>query len=200
MRRMAIALMMVGSILLPAGGAFAEYDVGGRWLLEGTGYAEKDILRVELEDEGYLDIDTETKDGVQYLTGYDVKVTLDASKMGINAWEYANTVTLQTPVKIPELDPTTDDFDGPFELPPVSVDGMTYQVTLKSITSGTIAIYGDLNVDTVGTVEINSESAIWKEGTEKPDIPDMRSGCNAGMASVFLLTLIPLAGLYRRKS
>lgn len=196
MRRTATVLMVIGALLLMAGAAFAEYDISGRWLLEGTGYAEKGGLRVSLEDEGYLDINTETTDGVQYLTGYDVKVTLDASKLGINAWEYKNSVTLQTPVKIPELDPTTNE---PFELPAVTVDGMTYQITFTTTESGTIKIYGDLDVDTVGTVEINSESAIWKEGTEKPDIPDMSSGCNAGMSLGVLLTLLPLVGLYRRK-
>jgi hypothetical protein len=157
--------------------AFADYDVGGSWLLEGGGYAQKSILRVELTDDGVLDIQTQVEDGVRYVLGYSVNLWLNASKLGINAWKYSKTVSLQIPVPIPELDPTLND---PFELPPVTVDKLTYAVAFTTTTSGTVNIYGKLDIDVVGEVEINSASAIWKEGTEKPDIPDVASGCNAG--------------------
>lgn len=195
MRRILMVMLTLMLVLGASGPLFAEYDISGRWLLEGGGYAEKGVLRVELEDEGHLDVHTSTESGDQYLTGYTVKVTLDASKLGINAWEYSDTVTLPRPVRIPELDPTTNE---PFELPAVTVDGLTYKVTFTSTTSGTVEIYGSLDMDVVGTVNIDSMSAIWKEGTEKPDIEDMSSGCNAGFSVVGLLALFSLAGLKRR--
>ena len=176
---------------LTVGIAFAEYDydISGRWLLEGGGYAEKGVVRAQLTVEGDVVIQTKTENEVQYLTGYTVWARLDASRLNIKAWDYSDTVVFDSPIEIPELRPTTNQ---PFELPPVRIDDLTYQVTFTSTTSGTIEIYGDLNVDYVGTVEVNSESAIWKEGTARPDIPDESSGCNAGVgfSSMALLALL----------
>jgi hypothetical protein len=163
--------------------AFADYDISGKWLLDGGGYAEKGILRVKLTDEGYLDIRTEMVDEVRYVLGYSVLFRLNASRLGINAWEYKKTVDLQYPVPLPDVRPTVND---PFELPPVTVDGLTYGVVFTSITSGTVDIYGSLDVDFVGMVGIDSTSFIWKEGTEKPDISDKSSGCSLGMAWMIL--------------
>jgi hypothetical protein len=176
--------------------AFADYDITGRWLLEGGGHAEKGVLRVELTDEGYLDIRTETVNGVRCILGYSVLFRLNASKLNINAWEYKKTVDLEYPVPLPSLHPTANE---PFELLPVTVDNLTYKVVFTSITSGTVDIYGDLNVDYVGAVGIDSTSVIWKEGTQKPDISDKSSGCNAGMAGMawMILALAPLKGFSR---
>jgi hypothetical protein len=176
--------------------AFADYDVGGRWLLEGGGFAQKGVLRVELTDEGVLDIQTQVEDGVRYVLGYSVGLWLDASKFGINAWKYSKTVNLQTPIPIPDLDPTLND---PFELPPVTVEKMTYKVVFTSTTSGTVKIYGNLDIDVVGEVEIDSASAIWREGMEKPDIPDMTSGCSTGIAWMALaLGVLPAMSKMRK--
>jgi hypothetical protein len=194
--RRGTALIAVVILFLSSKMAFADYDVGGRWLLEGGGFAQKDILRVELTDEGVLDIQTQVEDGVRYVLGYSVDLWLDASKLGINAWEYSKTVSLQPPIPIPELDPTLND---PFELPPVTVEKMTYKVAFTSTTSGTVYIYGNLDIDVVGEVEIDSASAIWKEGTEKPDIPEMTSGCNTGIAWMALaLGVLPAMSKMRK--
>lgn len=168
--------VLAAGLFLPAGSASA-YDIGGTWLLKGGGYAEKGILRTELEDSGSLEVLTKTDSGDQTLLGYNVQVELNASKLGINAWDYNKTVTLRTPIPIPGADPT---LNSPFELPAVTVDEMTYQVTFTSTTSGTVKIYGNLDLDVIGRVKINSESAIWKEGTTPPHIEDKTSGCNAG--------------------
>jgi hypothetical protein len=162
--------------------------------LEGTGYARKDFVRVELTDDGYLDIQTGMVDDVRHVLGYSVLFRLNASKLGINAWEYTKTVTLEYPVPLPELHPTVN---KPFKLPPVTVDDLTYGVVFTSITSGTVDISGKLDVDVVGAVGIDSASAIWKEGTEKPDIPDKSSGCNAGMAG--MIWMIPGLRLLKLK-
>jgi Synergist-CTERM protein sorting domain-containing protein len=187
---------MIAVLFLFSKMAFADYDVAGRWLLEGGGFAQKDFLRVKLTDEGVLDIQTQVKNEVLYVSEYSVNLRLDASRLGINAWKYSENVRLQNPIRIPDLDPTLND---PFKLPRVTVDKMTYEVVFTSTTSGTVNIYGKLDVDVVGEVEIDSVSAIWKEGTKKPDIPDMTSGCSAGIAWTALALGVPLALSKTRK-
>ena len=63
MRKTFIRLLLVTMLLSLASVAFAAYDMTGRWLIEGGGYAKKDILRVELSDEGTLDILSKTENG-----------------------------------------------------------------------------------------------------------------------------------------
>lgn len=196
MRKTLMGILLVAVFLSLVGAAFGAYDISGRWLIEGAGYAEKGILRVELRDEGTLDIHTKTENGVQYITGYTLKIRLNASKLGINAWENTDTATMTVPIPVPELNPT---LNQPFELPAVTINRMTYKVTFTSTTSGKVKIYGFIDIDVVGTVEINSDSAIWKQGTTKPDIDDKSSGCNAGISLLTLLLGAPLITLARRK-
>ena len=131
MRKTFIRLLLVTMLLSLASVAFAAYDMTGRWLIEGGGYAEKGIVRVELKDEGTLDINTTTKNGVQYITGYTLKIRLNASKLGINAWENNSTITFQNPIPVPSLNPTLNE---PFDLPAVTVDRMTYKVRFPMVT------------------------------------------------------------------
>lgn len=197
MRKTFIRLLLVTMLLSLASVAFAAYDMTGRWLIEGGGYAKKDILRVELSDEGTLDILSKTENGTQYITGYTLNIRLDASKLGIKAWNNTDTATFQVPVPMPEFNPTVN---KPFELPAVTVDRMHYQVTFTSINSGTVKIYGFMDVDTAGTIEIDSLSAVWKQGTPKPNIDDKSSGCNTAGLSLFTVLLgTPLMVLMRRK-
>ena len=136
-------------LLLAEKTAYADYDISGRWLLEGGGFAEKSALRVELTDEGFLDIQTQIEGDVRYVLGYSVGLWLNASKIGVNAWEYHKKVDLEFPIPMPSLDPTMSE---PFELPPVTVDRLTYEVTFTSLLSGTVKIYGHLDIDVVGDV------------------------------------------------
>ena len=94
-------------------------------------------------------------------------------------------------------------FDLLFYLPPVKTkEGLTYKVMLTSVTSGKVDIYGTIDLDVIGRTEIQSTSAIWKEGTERPGIEDVQSGCGIGpgLGAMFLLVplLLPLAR--RRRS
>ena len=41
----------------------------------------------------------------------------------------------------------------------------------KAVTSGKVDIYGTIDLDIIGRTRIRSNSAIWKEGTEKPGKP-----------------------------
>ncbi|MDR2174931.1 MAG: hypothetical protein LBO82_03225 [Synergistaceae bacterium] len=195
--RKKMVLTAAAVLFLFAETAFAAYDISGKWLLEGGGYAKKDVLRVELTDEGALDIRTRVENGVRYVSGYSVNLRLDASRLGINAWKYEKVVELSPSVPIPDLDPTLND---PFKLPPVTVDKLTYEVTFTSIHAGTVKIHGNLDVDVVGEIDIDSDSAIWKEGTEKPDIPDTTSGCNSGIAGMTLILGTALILVFSRTS
>jgi hypothetical protein len=194
MRRFWILGIVV--LLATSGTAFAEYDISGWWLLEGSGYAEKSFVRAELTDSGTLDIKTHVENGVRYVLGYTLDLRLDASRFNINAWKHSKVVLLDTPVPLPELNPTTNE---PFELPLITVDGLTYEVTFTTATSGTVKIYGYIDIDVVGNVNINSISAIWKSGTQKPDISDMSSGCNGGISWMTWL-LPPLLMTLRKKA
>lgn len=197
MRKILMGFLAAGILFSLRGNAFAGFDMTGKWLLEGGGYAEKGILRVELKVDGYMDLLTKTEGDTRYVTGYLLKAKLNASKLGINAWDYSDNVTLKTPIPVPDLEPT---LNKPFELPAVTVDGLTYKITFTSTASGSVKIYGNLDVDKVGNVEINSESAIWKEGTEKPYIKDESSGCNAGVLPLLaVLFLFPRMLKIKRK-
>ena len=184
MRKSIFAVIIVTFLLCVPETTFAEFNPSGRWLLEGGGFAEKSFIRVELTDWGELYIQTKLENGIRYVTGYDVKVILYASRLNINAWEYSNSETFQVPVMVPDVEPTLNE---PFALPPVTYDGLTYKMEFTSAASGVIWIYGYLD----GGIEINSASTLWKEGTEKPKIPDKTSGCNAGLG----MASLPLAAL-----
>ena len=198
MRKVTTCLLLVFLVfVLAVGSARSEdYDISGYWHLRGNGYAEKGVLRVELSDNGSLYLNTSMDEGGgRLLTGYTLEVYLDASKLDINAWKFENEETFRTPVSLPELRPTNN---NPFELPAVTVDGLTYKITLTSTTSGVVDIYGDIDLDVVGNVEINSQSKIWKDGTPEPDIEDLSSGCNVGWTSFFVLSSV-LVSIAKRK-
>ena len=181
--------------------AAEDYDVGGKWWMEGGGNAEKGFVRVSMTLEGDLYIHTETRtDGKRYITGYDLNIRIDASKLNINAWKKNSSERLQyvDQIPLPDLRPTLNE---PFELPEVKTsDGLRYAITLESIHSGSVKIYGDIDVDKVGWVEIDSKSVIWLDGTERPDmseVDDKTSGCNSGTGGIFLL--LPLLFMLRKR-
>ena len=107
-----------------------SYDIAGRWLIQGEGYGEKRV-RVQLALEGTLDIHTAIHEGKRCITGYDLWLRLDASRMNIKAWTERYSETLRVPVPLPELRPT---LSNPFYLPPVKTkEGLTYKVMLTSV-------------------------------------------------------------------
>ena len=183
------ALLSVCCAVLPAAAEPVSYDIAGRWLIQGEGYGEKRV-RVQLALEGTLDIHTAIHEGKRCITGYDLWLRLDASRMNIKAWTERYSETLRVPVPLPELRPT---LSNPFYLPPVKTkEGLTYEVTLTSVTSGKVDIYGTIDLDVIGRTEIQSTSAIWKEGTERPGIEDVQSGCGIGPGLGAMLLLVPL--------
>ena len=178
------------AIAMPA--QAADYRIGGTWQTEGGGFIEKGVLRVSLTDAGWLKVITTYEGGVETITGYEVYGELEASRLGVNAWSYRNTITLGTPIPIKDFNPSMSD---PFKLPPITIDDLTYTLELTSVTSGTLKLRGYVDVDVVGRCEVNADNAIWKQGTPKPDIPDSESGCNAGATLPAAAILLGLAGL-----
>ena len=174
-----------------------SYDVAGRWLIEGNGSGKKTIS-VQLKLDGTLDIQTEVVGEKRCITGYDLWLRVDASRLNIKTWTERYRETLRVPVPLPDLQPTLSE---PFSLPPVRTkEGLTYKITLTSVTSGTVDIYGIIDLDVVGATEINSEGVVWKEGTQKPETRDLLSGCRVGTGLGAMLLLVPLLLRSRRQS
>ena len=183
------ALLSVCCAAIPAAAEPVSYDIAGRWLIEGEGYGEKRV-RVQLTLDGTMDVQTGVVEGRRCVTGYDLWLRVDASRLNIKAWTERYRETLRVPVPLPDLQPTLSE---PFSLPPVRTkEGLTYKVTLTSATSGTVDIYGIIDLDVVGATEINSAGVVWKEGTQKPGTRDLLSGCRVGTGLGAMFLLIPL--------
>ena len=192
------ALLLVCCAALPAAAQPVSYDIAGRWLIEGEGFGEKSPVRVQLTLDGALDIQTEVVGEKRCITGYDLWLRVDASRLNIKTWTERYRETLRVPVPLPDLQPTLSE---PFSLPPVRTkEGLTYKITLTSVTSGTVDIYGIIDLDVVGATEINSEGVVWKEGTQKPETRDLLSGCRVGTGLGAMLLLVPLLLRSRRQS
>ena len=142
-----LALALSLAVVLLALPAAAAWDAGGRWLIEGTGYGEKSPVRLRLALNGYMDVRTATSGDVRFITGYDLNMRLDTSRAGVKTWTEEIHETLHVPVPLPSLAPTVNE---PFRLPDVRADGLTYAVTLTSATSGTVDIYGTIDLDVLG--------------------------------------------------
>lgn len=178
--------------------AESDYDIAGRWKMEGQGFGEKSPVRLTLALDGYLDIHTDTLSGRRCITGYDLWLRITTSRLDIKTWSERCSETLSVPIPLPELRPTLSE---PFALPAVRTkEGLIYRPTLKGVSSGTVDIYGTIDLDVVGATEINSAAKIWKEGTEKPETKDLRSGCGVGQGSVLLLFPLLIAFGWRRRS
>lgn len=192
-----LALGLSLAVVLLALPAAAAWDAAGRWLIEGTGYGEKSPVRLRLALDGYMDLKTVTSGDARFVTGYDLNMRLDTSRAGVKTWTEEIHKTLPVPVPLPSLAPTVNE---PFKLPDFRADGLTYAVTLTSATSGTVDIYGTIDLDVLGRTEVNSKSAVWKDGTKRPDLDDdLKSGCSAGTPFLALALLAPLAGVLRRR-
>lgn len=198
-----------------------EYDLGGFWNIYGTGFAEKSFVRVSMELFGRMTLTTsrvsdlavdvvnvlsndqmtlisrDKVDGnLRALTGYEIDLRIEAlANTGINikAWENHLPNRIRIPVIFPTRIPTEN---FPYELPSVSSEGMKYVVTFTSLESGKVRITGYADFDVVGSTEINSDCALWKEGTTQPSLAsETSSGCNSGAGIIALMVIF--AGVYK---
>ena len=97
-------LLSVCCAVLPAAAEPVSYDIAGRWLIQGEGYGEKRV-RVQLALDGTLDIQTGVVEGRRCITGYDLWLRIDASRLSIKAWTERYHETLGVPVSLPEVQP-----------------------------------------------------------------------------------------------
>jgi hypothetical protein len=177
--------------------ADAVYLVGGTpWRVEGGGFVEKNFVRVSMRDEGLLRFKSNTRDGKEILTGYEMRGELNASGLGINAWSYYGADDYSVPIVIEDFNPS---MSRPLRLRPFTVDGLTYTVEFTSVTSGRVSVSGYIDVDGVGRCEVNGENVIWKEGTPRPDLPDAVSGCDSGSGWFAIPSALLAAVLFRRR-
>ena len=72
-----LALVLSLVVVLLALPAAAAWDVGGRWLVKGTGYGEKSPVRFRLALNGDMDVKTVTSGDARFITGYDLHMRLD---------------------------------------------------------------------------------------------------------------------------
>ena len=184
MKKILVALIIVFAMM--TGTCSAEVQkLGGRWLLDGAGFAERGVLRVSLTTNGDLDIvSSSDPSGNEKITEYKVRGELNASRLNINTWKYAHSAPVNPPLTVNKFNPTLNE---PYRLPSFTIQELTYTVELTSTTSGTVKIRGFVDIDNVGKCEINADCALWKEGTPKPDIPNSKSGCNSGVGGALLL-------------
>lgn len=195
MRKYLCAFIM--SLMFFSTAAYAErLQVGGRWLVDGAGFAEKGFVRVQLTTQGHIDIKSRTTGNVETITGYDVRGVLNASKLGIKAWKYGKTVNLAVPITLNNFNPTVSE---PYRLPSFSVDDLTYTIEFTSARTGTVKIRGYADIETVGRCEINADCAIWKKGSKKPDTDNEGSGCNTGFGAFASTGAAALVALLRRR-
>lgn len=186
------AVVSLVALVVCVAWAEASWDVAGRWLIDGAGHGEKGFVRLRLSLDGTMDIHASKDDeGRRWLTGWDIDLRIGTTRADIRTWRDHIEERLHVPVPLPELRPTVSD---PFELPPVTHEGLTYRVTLTSESSGKVRISGWIDLDVIGKTDIDSESAIWKAGTPKPDLDSsVESGCDAGLGGACVALLLALA-------
>lgn len=195
MKRVFMALILAIFVMIGACSAEAK-GIGGRWLLDGTGFAEKGILRVSLNANGDMDIIASADaSGTEKITEYRLRGELNASRLNINTWKYDHATPVNPPITVNNFNPTVSE---PFRLPSFTIQELTYTVELTNETSGTIKIRGFVNIDKVGRCEINADCALWKEGTTRPDAPNSKSGCSAGAGTTIVLVAASLFFLRKR--
>ncbi|MDR1481514.1 MAG: hypothetical protein LBI74_02700 [Synergistaceae bacterium] len=164
----------------------AEYRIGGgaRWLTSGGGFAEKGFVRISLTNNGTLTLRSTMENGVERITGYNMQGILEATGFHIDAWEQSDDHNYPIPIEVRNFNPSMSD---PFNLPPITIDKLTYTVSFTGVNSGTISLRGYIDIDTVGECEVNADNAMWRSGTERPSVPETESGCDSGAGPLSLV-------------
>ena len=193
---------------------YTDTILPGKWNVYGKGFGEKSFVRLSLEVKGIANQSTEelknlsasvdkvidnnqevlrsaVNENRRVLTSCDVELTLYITGAGIKTWTEHIPNAVKIPVLLPEISPTVN---NPFVLPSVTLDNITYTITFESETSGKLRIKGYVDVDVVGTCEINADCALWRDGTARPALEEeTSSGCNSfnfGIFSAFIALLI----------
>ena len=189
----------------------------GEWNIEGEGFAEKSFVRTQLEIKGNMNVsacslsdlpesvvnvmssDWETlisRDEVRglyqlldCLTGLSMNLSVYASSLGVNVYEENNPNEITDPYLFLDIIPS---LENPLEFPDMNIGKMNIRLTLTSENAGKVWLKGNINTSYLGLgeVEINTECAIWKNGTQRPALSGGgKSGCDSGM-SIFAAMIL----------
>ena len=194
MTRKVIALTFLFLMLaVCASNGTEDFNVAGKWLINGTGHVDKSFVRSRLELSGYINFQTSEGEEIQMIESYDAYIRIDATTLNIKVYDEYITNGIQLSVPVPARIPTEE---YPIELPTLTYDGLTYDVKITGTNSGTVLITGVVkDVGIIGDVEIETESKIWREGTSEPETDSGKSsGCKtgAGMTVLMLMGVIKL--------
>ena len=193
------------------------------WNVKGNGFAEKSFVRISLElignvnlekhkiseisrdvvgilsSDSIIPVSRDIVSGVQSLdclTSYDVNLRINAftqAGFDIKIWDDYMANVLSIPILFPDFSLTMND---PLTLPAVKRGNLTYQVTLTSAASGKLRVTGYVNTSELGDIEINTDCALWKNGTAQPEIAkETKSGCNSGL-NIYAFMMMLLSGVY----
>ena len=216
---LAVLILIISTASLSASD-YVDSILPGKWNVEGTSFIEKGIVRLSLKIEGTANQTTDElknlaenidkiiedneekarniiNENRRVLTGCELDLKLyifDKAGFDIKAWDEYIENAIQIPVLLPEMRPTISD---PFILPSVTRDDLTYTLTFESESSGKLRVRGYVDVDNVGTCEINADCALWRAGTTKPELDkETSSGCNnnsgLGIFAAFIVLLMML--------
>lgn len=184
-------IIIASALALLASSAWADppFRIGGpRWRTDGSGSIEKGIIRISLENEGWLEFVSYVSGDQEIVTGYRMRAKLTASGLGIKAWEEHDDHLYPFHVPMPpNFDPSMGDS---FTFPSITIqerDGssrITYTMTINSETGGTMSARGGMDIDVVGWCEADMTNRLWKDGTTPPDKPDTKSGCDTGASGI----------------
>lgn len=177
------------TLIASAAQADPPFRVGGpRWRTDGGGSIEKGIIKISLENEGWLEFVSYVSGDQEIVTGYRMYAKLTATGLGIKAWEDGDDHIYPFDVPMPpNFNPSMGDS---FTFPDIRIqekDGssrITYKMTINSETGGSMAARGGMDIDVVGWCEADMTNRLWKDGTTPPDKPDTKSGCETGAFGV----------------
>ncbi|MBQ9419155.1 MAG: hypothetical protein IJU31_02130 [Synergistaceae bacterium] len=221
MKKIFLAMLMMLMAFSANASTYTDTVIPGKWNIYGTSFVEKNFVRVSFKLEGEMnqateflknisaDIDKIIEDNqekTRNVINPDRKVlnecainlriyALDKSGFDIRVWKGEISNAVEIPVLLPEMNPT---IGKPFVLPSVTYEGLTLTVTFTSEKAGKLRVQGYVDVDSVGSCEINADCTIWKDGTQMPSTEEeTKSGCNAGTGIFSLIALLILGRSFR---
>ena len=167
------------------------------WLTKGNGWAEKGVVRTSGNDKGRLMFGiTSDPNGNFYVVSVDIKAELNISRFNIEAWDFSEITTLNTPILIPEVKPTVEKpfyiKIGPFNTS--ALGNASYELWVESSSSGKMKLTGELK--SASGIEFSLENVLWQKNTPEPRDPDNESGCNSVSGLSALLLIVFLVSKY----
>ena len=211
-----IVLFLLAVMIASSAEGYGTFS--GEWELYGEGFAEKGFVRMSLEIDGDMNISVSSLSGLpasvvnvvsddwetvisrdeagffyDCLTGLDMNLRVYASSLGMKIYDDYMPNGITEPYLMLDFIPSLNE---PLVLPDLPMEGMLVRLTLTSENAGKVWIRGNINTSYAGEIELNTECAIWKKGTERPGLDNGgKSGCDSGVGTIAVMIL--LAGVKR---